>query len=135
MTQATAALGMTLKRAGAVVPEVQTMNGVQVAPELPEVTAHDGPGWEEFVATILRSGEVSATVNLIPGNATHQALFSDAESRAEVAFTIGNDPTTPTILQTFNAFVTVVMPDQPVTQELRLELTLKPTGAVATTFP
>lgn len=56
------------------VGEVKDISGPGFSQEIVDSTHHGSTGgWEEAVATILRSGEVTFTVNFDPVHATHDA--------------------------------------------------------------
>ena len=44
---------------GTEVAQVTSISGPGISLDTVDVTEHDGDGWEEVVATILRSGEVT----------------------------------------------------------------------------
>ena len=78
MTSAKSSFGTLLQLGDAGSPEAFTtvaevldITGPQLSHDTEEVTSHSSPNaWEEFIATIGRSGEVTFDINLIPGHAT-----------------------------------------------------------------
>ena len=82
------AFGTTLKRdsdgAGTYVAiaNVSDLGGPTRQRDAIEVTAHDSPDqYREFVKGLKDGGEVTATVNYDPSNATHSALDADFEEK------------------------------------------------------
>lgn len=79
MTQAKSSFGTLLQmgdggapEAFTTVAEVLDISGPELARDTEEVTNHSSPsGYEEFISTIKRSGEVTFPINFIPGHATH----------------------------------------------------------------
>jgi predicted secreted protein len=60
------------------VAEVRTISGPSLSVDVDDVTSHDSPdGWEEAIATILRSGEVTFDVNFVPTDDTHDGTATD----------------------------------------------------------
>ena len=54
------------------IAEVGDISGPAVSRDTEEVTNHSSPdGYEEFITTIKRSGEVTFPINFIPDNPTH----------------------------------------------------------------
>lgn len=81
MTQAIKTFGVLLKagdggdpEAFTAVAEVKNVGGPSFSRDGEDATHHQSSGaWEESVPTILRSGEISLEVNLIPADPTHDA--------------------------------------------------------------
>lgn len=79
MTQAKSSFGTLLQVGDGAVPENFTtiaealdIGGPAVSRDTEEVTNHSSPdGYEEFINTIKRSGEVTFDINFIPTHATH----------------------------------------------------------------
>lgn len=79
MTQVKSSFGTLLQlgdggapEAFTTIAEVLDIAGPALSHDTEEVTNHSSPnGWEEFIATIGRSGEVTFPVNFIPTHATH----------------------------------------------------------------
>ncbi len=126
------AFGTQLKRNGVAIAGVANISGPGMSLDTEDVTAHDSPGgWEEVVATILRSGEVGLEINYDPNAATHKnaaaGLIGDMVSRQAHAYDLVF-PTTPAVTWSFNAFVTGFEPGAPADGKLTADVTLKPTG-------
>jgi hypothetical protein len=67
--------GTTISIDGVPIPQVQDIDGPGGSTDTDEITNHTSPGgFEEFIATILRSGEVTFPLVFNPANAAHQAL-------------------------------------------------------------
>ena len=82
MTQVKSSFGTLLQlgdggapEAFTTVAEVGDISGPALSHDTEEVTNHSSPnGWEEFIATIGRSGEVTFPINFIPTHATHDEI-------------------------------------------------------------
>ena len=110
---------------------MRDISGPSLALDTEEVTSHDSTGgWEEFVGTILRSGEVSFDLNFLPANATQSyaaGLIADMVARTRRNFQlIFTNPGVTT--WTFAAFVTAFEPSAPVAGALTASASLKITG-------
>lgn len=57
------------------IAEVGDIAGPALSHDTEEVTNHSSPnGWEEFIGTIGRSGDVSFPINFIPTDPTHDGV-------------------------------------------------------------
>lgn len=126
------AFGTLLKRAGTTIAQVKKISGPGLSLDTEDVTSHDSTGgWEELVATILRSGEISLDLVYDPATATHKyaagGLLHDLVSRTAVAYTLVF-PDGAATTWSFNAFVTGFEPSAPVDGSLTATATLKITG-------
>jgi len=139
MTDAISSFGTILRIGDGATPEVftpiaavQDITGPSMSLDTEEVTHHGSPGgWEEVVGTILRSGDVSFDVNLLPGHPTHSTgtgLLRDLRLRTRRNFQLVFPTTIPTTWA-FAAFVTGYEPSAPVAGKLSASITLKITGA------
>ena len=128
-----AALGTQLLRGATEIAQITSISGPGLSLDTEDVTEHDGDGWEEVVATILRSGEVTFDIAYDPAAATHKyaagGLLHDLVLRTATAYSIVF-PDTAATTWTFSAFVTGFQPDMPVGDALTASVTLKPTGTV-----
>jgi predicted secreted protein len=130
------AFGTTLKRGGTggtAIANISKISGPGLSVDTEDVTSHDSTsGWEEHVATILRSGEVTLDIVYDPNHATHKyaanGLLHDMVSRAAVTYAIGF-PSTAAVNWVFSAFVIGFEPDMPHDGALTASVTLKLTGA------
>jgi len=130
-----AAYGTTLKRGGTggvAVANILSISGPSLELDTEDVTTHDSTGaWEEVVATILRSGEVSFDIAYDPNNATHKnasgGLLADFVARTSQTWAI-TFPSSPAVSWSFTAFVTGFEPDAPVDGALTAAVTMKLTG-------
>ena len=114
--------------------QVVSISGPSLSLDTVDVTSHDSTSaWEEVVATILRSGEITLEIVYDPANATHKyatgGLLYDMVSRTAITLTL-IFPDTATTEWTFSAFVTAFEPSAPVDGALTASVTLKPTGVV-----
>lgn len=118
---------------GTEVAQVTNINGPSISLDTVDVSEHDGDGWEEHVATILRSGTVTLDIVYDPNDATHKnasgGLLYDMTQRVAGVWNLVF-PTTPTKYFTFTAYVTGFTPSAPVDGALTASVTLKPTGLV-----
>ncbi|HYI67130.1 MAG TPA: phage tail tube protein [Candidatus Limnocylindrales bacterium] len=114
------------------IAEVLDISGPNLTRDTEDVTPHDAvDGYEEFIATLRRTGEVTFDVNFVPSHATHGpgaggliGLYESDEAtnfRLVLAASIG-------YTWAFAAFVTGINPGNPVTGASRASITLKPTG-------
>lgn len=127
-----AAFGTKLLRGAVEIAQVQNISGPGLALDTEDVTSHDSTeGWEEVVATILRSGEVSMDLVYDPNNATHKnasgGLLYDLAGRTSTAYTL-TFPSSPAVSWTFTAFVVGFEPDMPHDGALSASVTMKITG-------
>jgi hypothetical protein len=127
-----AAYGASLKiTAGTAVANVTSIKGPGISLDVADVTAHDSANaWEESVATILRSGEVTIDIAYDPAAATIKnasgGLIYNLVQRAKANYTLilGGSSFI------FDAWVTKFEPSGGVADALTASVTLKPTGAV-----
>lgn len=128
-----AAFGTLLKRDGTTIANVQNISGPGLSLDTEDVTTHDSSAaWEEVVATILRSGEISLDLVYDPNAATAKyavgGLLSDLVLRTAVAYTLVF-PSNPAVTWSFNAFVTGFEPSAPHDGALTATAKLKINGA------
>lgn len=128
-----AAYGTVLNRVGVPIVNVSRISGPGLSLDTIDVTSHDSASaWEEVVAGILRSGEVTLDIVYDPGTATHKyaagGLLSDLFLRTAVSYTLVF-PSTPAVTWTFTAFVTGFEPSAPHDGALTASVKMKITGA------
>ncbi len=114
---------------------VKDISGPATNRDLEEVTSHSSPnGYEEFVPTIKRSGEVTFDLNFDPTNATHGTaatglagkVHADTPTDFRLVFPrIGTNG----YRWTFSAFVTGFETSAPVAGVFGASVTRKVTGA------
>jgi len=126
------AFGTLLKRGSTTIAQVTNISGPGLSLDTEDVTSHDSTGaWEEHVATILRSGEISVEIVYDPNDATHKnssgGLLYDMTARAATTYSIVF-PSSSTVTWTFSAFVTGFEASAPVDGALTASVTLKITG-------
>ena len=119
---------------GPVYAQVTNISGPGLSLDTVDVTSHDSTSaWEEVVATILRSGEITMDIVYDPANATHKyaanGLLYDMVSRTAITLTL-IFPDTATTEWTFSGYVTAFEPSAPVDGALTASVTIKPTGVV-----
>ena len=127
-----AAFGAVLNRIAAPVAAVRSISGPGLSLDTEDVTSHDSTeAWEEVVATILRTGEISVEIEYDPNAATHKnaalGLLYDLTTRASAAYSIVF-PSSPTVTWSFTAYVTAFEPDAPHDGSLTANVSLKITG-------
>lgn len=129
------ALGVTIERAGTLIPNVKSISGPSLNRETADTTPLDASnGFEEVIPTILRSNEVTLEMSHIPGDAVHLALESDVTSTNQVAFEIKiptNSGTTES--HSFNAYVLSKDRQMSPDGEVQSTVSLKPTGPITVT--
>jgi len=117
---------------GTAVAAVSNISGPGLSLDTEDVTSHDSTGaWEEVVATILRSGEITLDLVYDPAGATHKnasgGLLYNMIQRTSATYTLVF-PDTASTEWVFTAFVTGFEPSAPVDGALTASVTLKPTG-------
>lgn len=127
-----AAFGTILLKGATPIAQVKDISGPGLSLDTEDVTSHDSTGaWEEVVATILRSGDVTFEIEYDPNAATHKnaagGLIYDMVSRTANTYTI-TFPVTPSVDWTFSAFVTGFEPGAPVEGSLTASVSMKITG-------
>jgi predicted secreted protein len=128
-----AAFGTTFAiTSGTTVGNVTAIKGPGVSLDTADVTSHDSTGaWEEVVATILRSGEVTIDLVYDPANAqiknSSGGLLYLLTTRASASFTL-TMPGPSAIV--FTGFVIGFEPDMPFDGALTASVKIKPTGVV-----
>ncbi len=122
--------GATPTESFTTIAEVKDIKGPKLSLGTEEVTAHDGSGWEESIATILKAGDVSFEINFVPTNTTHSysaGLIKDMVNKTKRNFKLVFPNTGATTWQ-FAAWVTGFEPSEPVEGTLAASVTLKITG-------
>lgn len=132
-----AAFGAQFKRSSTVIAAVRSISGPGITLDVEDVTSHDSTeAWEEVVATILRTGEISLEIEYDPNAATHKnasgGLLYDLTTRASTTYSIVF-PSNPTVTWSFTAYVVAFEPSAPhegaLTANVSLKITGKPTIA------
>ena len=126
------AFGTLFKRGAVTIAQVKGISGPGISLDTEDVTSHDSTeAWEEVVATILRSGEVSLDIEYDPNAATHKlasgGLLQDLATRTSTTYSI-QFPSNPSVTWTFTAFCTGFEPDAPVDGALTASVSFKITG-------
>ena len=132
-----AAFGTLLKRGSTTIAAFRSFDGPDLSLDTDDVTTHDSPGaFEEVVATILRTGEVSGDIVYDPNAATQKnaasGLLADMIARTAQTYSLVY-PSTPAVTWTFSAFVTGFKPAAPhdgaLTAAVKMKITGQPTLA------
>ena len=119
---------------GTAYAQVTNISGPSLSLDTADVTSHDSTGaWEEVVATILRSGEITLDIVYDPAHATHKnsagGLLYDFAARTAIVMTLVFSDTA-TTEWTFSGLITAFEPGMPVDGALTASVTIKPTGVV-----
>jgi predicted secreted protein len=124
------AYGTLFKRGATTIAAVKKIGGPKLSLDTEDVTTHDSTGaWEEVVATILRSGEVTLDLVYDPNAATHKnaagGIIGDLIGRASTTYSIVFPGA---VTWSFTAFCTGFETDAPVDGALTAKATYKITG-------
>ena len=113
------------------IAEVQDISGPGISVDTEDITNHSSTAsYEEVVATVIRSGEVTFDINYDPVGGTHDAstgLIADLEAKALRNFQL-IFPDTGSTQWDFAAYVTGFEPGAPVTGKLNAAVSLKLSG-------
>jgi len=126
-----AAYPTLFKRGVVTIANVTNIGGPGLGLDTEDVTSLDqATAWEEHVATILRSGEISLDLVFDPAGSTHKdatnGLLNDMKIRTSTTYSIlfpGG------VTWSFTAYVTGFEPSAPVDGALTVACKLKITGA------
>jgi hypothetical protein len=126
-----AATGAILERGAVTIAYVKTISGPNLSVDVDDVTTHDSTGaWEEVVATVLRSGEVTLEIVYDPEETTHKedtaGILEDLIGRASTAYSLIFPVSA--VEWDFNAFVVGFTPSAPVGGALTATVMFKLTG-------
>jgi hypothetical protein len=120
--------------ASATIAQVKSIGGPGMALDTEDVTTHDSTeAWEEVVATVLRTGEISLEIVYDPGGATHSATAGllDYKEKRKLAYFVITWPDT--TAWAFDGYVTGFEPsaehDGALTADVTIKITGKPTLA------
>jgi len=118
--------GTTLAMDGVAIPQIQDIDGPALSTDTDEITNHSSPGgFEEFIATILRTGEVTFPVVHNPAHAAHQALNTAWRAKSLEPFLLTYpDGST----WTLSAYITGFADTAPVNGHLAKAVTLRVSG-------
>ena len=113
------------------VAHVSNISGPSLALDTEDVTTHDqANAFEQVVATILRTGDITLDIFYDPDEGTHDAatgLLDDYEKKTLRNFQI-RFPSTGKVQWAFAAYVTGFTPGAPVGGALTASVSLKITG-------
>jgi len=128
-----AGYGTAFKRGATTVAQVRNISGPGLSLDTEDVTTHDSPsGWEEVVATILRSGEVTLELVYDPNAATHKnasgGILADLVARTSQTYSIVF-PSSPAVTWSFTAYCVGFEPGAPHDGALTASARYKITGA------
>ena len=114
------------------IAEVGDIAGPEVTSDSKETTNHSSPnGFEEFVVTIKRTGQVTFPINFTPSAATHSyatGLLHDAYNQHLRNFQLVF-PSSPAVTWSFAAYVQSFKPKAPVNGVLGADITLRISGS------
>jgi hypothetical protein len=119
--------------------EVKDIDGPDISMDTEDITPHDAVGgWEEFIPTILRSGEITFDLNFVPDSTQHGdtsgGLINSLKTRAKKNYRLVL-PSDPVYQWTFAAYVVGFSNSMPVGGVLGASVTLKVTGVLALAEP
>lgn len=121
------------------VAEIIDINGPGMSRDAIDVTNQDSTsGWREYIAGMRDGGEVSITANWIPASATQDGTdgilskFTD-DVLHNFQIVTANDGSSGTMDIDFAGIVTRFSPSLPLTEQGKLDCTIKISGAVAIT--
>jgi predicted secreted protein len=132
VTHAVYGLGATLQIAGQAIANVDTIDGVEMARETQDATAHDSSGgWAENVATLKKVSDLKIAGYFYPGDTNGQiALSTYLGTGVAQAFILTYPSTIGTVTMSFSAIVTAFKPGPVDIKNLvKFTATLKVTGA------
>ena len=113
------------------IAEVITLAGPDLTLDVIDVTSHDSAnGARERIGGLLDVGQVTATINFIPTNATHNftsGLIHDMLNRTKRDFQIVF-PNGATTTWAFTALVNKFSPKEEIAKQLTADITLMGTG-------
>jgi len=133
MTHAVYGLGATLSIAGTSIANVDTIDGVEIARDSQDATAHDSSGgWAENVATLKKMSDLKLSGYFYPGDTNGQvALNTVLGTGALTAFVLTYPTTIGTVTMTFSAIVTAFKAGPVDIKNLvKFSATMKTSGAV-----
>jgi len=119
------------------IAEVKDIDGPDISMDTEDITPHDAAGgWEEFIPTILRSGEVTFDLNFVPSSTQHgdnaNGLIGLLKARTKRNYKLVL-PSSPGHEWAFAAYVVGFSNSMPVGGVLGASVTLKVTGVLALT--
>ncbi len=123
--------GATPTEVFATIGEVKDISGPETTLNTEDATSHDSAGWEEFIPTLLASGDVTFDVNYYKAT-TQTSLRTAQTTRKKLNFKLVF-PLTPSETLAFSGYVTNFTYSAPVTGILTASVTVKVTGAVTST--
>jgi predicted secreted protein len=130
MTNAIAAFGVTLTRAGNTIAEITSIGGIEVSRNTIDVTSHaSADSYKEYIPGLKDVGEMNIEGNFYSGDTNGMvALLSDLENGTLQSFVL-TFPTAITATWTFSAYVTKFKSgDSPVDGKSPFSASLKISG-------
>lgn len=110
------------------IAKVTNIGGPSLSLDTEDTTDHDSvDGWEEVMATILRSGEINLDLSFLPGNAGHVGLINDMTNRVLRNFRLVF-PDTSSTTWSMSGYVVGFDPSAPHDNKLEATVTIKPSG-------
>jgi predicted secreted protein len=118
----------TLPSTYTLIGELTNIGGMSLGADTIEVTNHQSlDGWEEFVAGVKRSGEVSIEGNFVPTDLGQLELIEMINSGAKEVFRI-TFPFADPYIWSFGGLVTEFTPDAPFDAAATFSGTIKVSG-------
>ncbi|HKO89129.1 MAG TPA: phage tail tube protein [Burkholderiales bacterium] len=112
------------------IPEIKSFSGPNGQSNLIDVTNLRSTG-KEYLVGLKDEGEIQLTVNLVPGNAVHQALRAAWSNRTKLDFQIEFADLSPQTKWYFQGYVSGFSATGAVDGVLEGSITLKITGAIS----
>lgn len=116
------------------IAEIKSITGPEISRNVIDVTTHNTTGgWEEALAGLLRSGEVSFDINFVPTDATHDpttGLLAAIKNNTKTNFQITFPDGSPATVWSFSGYVTKFGTGAEIDNVLNASITIKPTGAI-----
>jgi hypothetical protein len=120
------------------VAEVIDISGPSMSKDAIDVSHNDGTagdGWRVFIPGFRDGGEIGVSANWIPVDSTHDGstgILGVFEGNSLQSFRIvtADDGSSGTVTISFNGIVTSFNPTMPLTEQGKLDFTIKVSGAV-----
>lgn len=125
-----AAYGSILSKNDVDTAQVKNISGPGMSLDTEDVTTHDqATAWEEVVATVLRSGEITLEIVYDPADASQVDLLFDLDAKATDTWALEFQDVGQTAWS-FTGYVTRFEPGAPVEGALTASVTIKVTGVI-----
>lgn len=110
------------------IAEVKTISGPNMSASVIDVTNMDSQdNTREFITSLIDPGELSFTLNFLPGNTQHQDIITDMQERNRINYQLVWTDTAGTTWS-FQGIVTSFQPSSATEDALTASVTIKVTG-------